>query len=266
MVLKPDISVIIPCFNTPAAFINEAVESVKQYSNSYVYEIIIVDDGSVNAETINYLDNINDPAIKVFIQENKGAAAARNTGFKNSSGNYILFLDSDDRILQSYIEKSIKVLSSNSAYGVVYGKARNFGDSSRDGIETQPFDVVKLLINNQVPMCAVIKRQVWESVNGLDENLRQFEDWEFWLSVYKAGWKFFFLNQIVFEYRIQNNSFFSTVDDAYYKKTLAYIYKKHWDLVHEIYYSLYAKSLVYENDMRRPVRSFFKYLKKKFVA
>src|SRR6266513_5232454 len=93
------VSVIIPCYNQ-AHFLHEAIESVlaQTYSNR---EIIVVDDGSTdNTATVA---RCHSPPRYIY-QENAGPSAARNTGFEQSRGEYLVFLDADDRLLPEALE------------------------------------------------------------------------------------------------------------------------------------------------------------------
>lgn len=257
------ISIIIPCFNTRPEYLREAIDSVKQCNLKCSYNIIIVNDGSTKSETIQFLDTLNDAIIEVIPQTNKGLAGAKNTGVKNTASEYIFFLDSDDRVKPGYLSEGLKILEANAKVGVVYANAEPFGDDSRQNFIAKPFDAIELLIQNFIPSCVVMRRKAWEEVGGFDENLRRFEDWECWINIYKAGWKFEFLDKPMFDYRIQQNSLLGTSNDEDFKNAIKYIYQKHWDLVHQIYHKLYARNIIYENDMQRPFRSFIKYSKKK---
>src|ERR1700678_1458102 len=90
---EPRVSIIIPYYNQPD-FLAETVLSAKQQTYSNV-EIIVVDDGSVVPA-----DSIVQRGSGVFIlrTRNRGVSAARNFGFKKSSGDYLIFLDHDDRL------------------------------------------------------------------------------------------------------------------------------------------------------------------------
>ncbi len=261
---KTDIAVIIPCYNTPPEFLQEAIDSVKKNKIQSGYSITIVNDGSTNAATMKYLNTINDTTIQVITQQNKGLAGARNTGIKNTASEYLVFLDSDDRLKPNYIEKGTGVLNQHAETGVVYANAQAFGDGSRENFVAKPFDIVSLLLTNHIPSCVVMRRKAWEDVGGFDEGLRKFEDWEFWISIYKAGWKFHFIEQPMFEYRIQANSLLGESGEKDFRNAVAYIYKKHWDLIYETYHQLYAARIMYHNDMKRPFRSFLKYMRYKF--
>ena len=261
---KPDISVIIPCYNTNPEFIKEAIDSVKKNTDNFAYEIIIVNDGSVNIDTVNCLNDINEANIKVFFQENKGPAAARNKGVQNAASDNILFLDSDDRLLPGYINQGLGILEANAKVGVVYANAIAFGDGSRANFNSKPFCITELLKENYISMCSIIKKNAWEDVGGIDEHLIQYEDWEFWIHIYKAGWEFYFINKPMFEYRIQQNSLIAQLPAENFKKAIAYIFAKHAALVYQVYHQLYATQLMYKNDKAKPARSFVKYIKHKY--
>lgn len=107
---EPLISIIVPTYNRQTTLPNTIQSIVKQiYTN---WELIIIDDGS--AEDIRKLVNdytLKDQRIKyLFNGGNKGPAAARNNGIRNSNGEYIAFLDSDDEWFENHLNDSIKAL------------------------------------------------------------------------------------------------------------------------------------------------------------
>lgn len=99
--MNPKVSIIIPVYNT-GQFLNQCVDSIL-LEKEYIKEIIIVDDGS-EPETAKACDllSVYNPQIIVIHQENAGVSAARNNGIVHASGEYIMFIDSDD-----FIEKGL---------------------------------------------------------------------------------------------------------------------------------------------------------------
>jgi glycosyltransferase involved in cell wall biosynthesis len=95
-IINPKISVIIPCYNY-GRYVEAAVDSVLA-STFYDYEIIIVNDGSTDTQTIEILSYLNKPKTRVINQANQGLSIARNNGIKVSRGQYFLPLDDDDTI------------------------------------------------------------------------------------------------------------------------------------------------------------------------
>ena len=115
----PLVSVIIPAYNR-AHLIEQAIKSVLKQTYSNI-ELIIVDDASTD-DTETVIKNIDNAGIKYIKQEqNKGAAAARNRGIRESNGEFISFLDSDDTYQPEKIEKQVKaILSAPEKAGAVY--------------------------------------------------------------------------------------------------------------------------------------------------
>jgi len=98
MDLQPDISVIVTMYNSEP-YIEHAIQSVlQQEPHEMKIEIIVVDDGSTDGSR-QVVENINHPAIRLIpLPANVGQALARNEGVKQAKGEWIQFLDSDDRI------------------------------------------------------------------------------------------------------------------------------------------------------------------------
>lgn len=98
----PKVSVITPCYNTPPDFFRQCVESIQNQTLKDL-ELIIIDDGSKSpdqgeAPCITLCNSYasGDSRIKFLRQDHKGVSEARNLGIQNASGDYIVFLDSDD--------------------------------------------------------------------------------------------------------------------------------------------------------------------------
>ncbi|RYZ98593.1 MAG: glycosyltransferase family 2 protein, partial [Sphingobacteriaceae bacterium] len=127
-----DVSVIIPHYNA-GNYLPEAINSLRPFlkSSSILCEVIIADDGSTDAHSIAVLKQLEQEGLfKVIRQSNKGPAAARNNAISNSTGKYLLFLDSDNKIRPALIEKGVEVLSSGKA-DIFYGKAHFFGEKTK---------------------------------------------------------------------------------------------------------------------------------------
>uniref|UniRef100_UPI004049235E glycosyltransferase family 2 protein n=1 Tax=Flavobacterium sp. TaxID=239 RepID=UPI004049235E len=100
------VSVIIPLYNKDFS-ISKTLNSVLK--QTFInYEIIIVNDGSTD-NSFNVVSQFSDDRIKLFQQENKGAAAARNFGIEKSNGNLIAFLDADDYWFPNHLKEIVKL-------------------------------------------------------------------------------------------------------------------------------------------------------------
>ena len=93
--MNKKISVIIPVYNTNPEFLQKAINSVLNQTYKNI-EVIIVNDGSTDNNTLNFLKTLDNKNINIINQENKGLGGARNTGINSATGDYIGFLDADD--------------------------------------------------------------------------------------------------------------------------------------------------------------------------
>lgn len=200
------VSVIIPCYND-GRFLKDAVNSVMGL-DSKIVELIIVNDGSTDQETIALLESYKLAGIKVLSHENRGLAFTRNRGIGESKGTYILPLDADNIIKHRYIEKGIEILDKGE-FDVVYGNPFFIGDVEQiRTFESHEFVGEDLFWGNYIDACAIFKKSVWEGVNGYDEKMpyQGFEDWDFWIGSYLTGFQFKYVNEELYGYRIRNDS------------------------------------------------------------
>jgi len=199
------VSIIVPVYNTGGTLL-ETIWSIDRQTYSNI-EVIIVDDGSNDEDTIKRLRNIGSD-ITVIVQKNMGLPAARNTGIKAASGEYIICLDSDDRLSKRYVEKVVKVFegSTNNKLAIVSTYVQAFGVSSEQWA-VPDFDKNILKYSNVLPVASMFRKDVWEKVGGYDESFRKgFEDWDFWLSIVENGYEWSVINEPLFYYRRKTNS------------------------------------------------------------
>lgn len=204
--MHPKLSIIIPCYNM-GKYLQETIDSVTSYPNKNDYEIIIVNDGSTDQPTIELLHILEQQGFFVLNQVNMGLGKARNNGIKLAKGEYILPLDSDNRIRHNYISKSIELFENDLSLDIVYGDYYRFEEEDRVMI-TRDFNFPLLCYTNFIDACAVFRKTIWQKVNGYDENMPVMgaEDWDFWLRCTLQGAKFYHLNEITFDYRVRKNS------------------------------------------------------------
>jgi glycosyltransferase involved in cell wall biosynthesis len=111
------VSIIIPCYNQ-AMFLGEAIESALKQTIPPT-ELIVVNDGS-NDQTAEVAQAY--PEVTYLWQENQGLCAARETGFKASSGEFVIFLDSDDRLPPDAIETGLETLETAPEAAFAFGR------------------------------------------------------------------------------------------------------------------------------------------------
>lgn len=112
--MNKKISVIIPVYNTNPEFLQKAINSVLNQTYKNI-EVIIVNDGSTDNNTLNFLKTLDNKNINIINQENKGAGGARNTGINSATGDYIGFLDADDWLDKNFYEVLFNLCENNDA-------------------------------------------------------------------------------------------------------------------------------------------------------
>jgi len=106
------VSIIIPCYNA-SSYIKETINSVltQTFQN---FEILVINDGSTD-DSSHIIKSIKDDRIHLIEQENQGVSFSRNKGIAMAKGEYVVFLDADDLLHQSFLEKRVFSLSKSTA-------------------------------------------------------------------------------------------------------------------------------------------------------
>lgn len=210
----PTVSIVLPTYNR-AYILPKAIGSILGQTFTD-FELIIVDDGSVD-NTKEVIDAFRDSRIKyVRHEKNKGISAARNTGVALTQGAFIAGQDSDDMWLPHYLERAMKSFATaDSRVGVVYTRIQK---KMRDGttVLVPPLDFYptsgdlyeKLLEGNFITMqAAVMRRECFDSAGGFEKN-SEFDsiyEWSFWLSVSQT-YEFVFIPEIGLEIAVLGDS------------------------------------------------------------
>jgi len=201
----PAVSVIVPCYNL-GEFLDEAVESVLSQTWQD-FEILIVDDGSTDASTTALLANYTRPKTRVIRTPHRGLAAARNTGVEQATGRYLCALDADDRLLPTFLERTVEVLESNPKLTFCSAWLRTFGEEQWNWTPTR-CDLPTLLWEDTVLTAALVRRADVVEIGGYDTEMPEqgYEDWDLWLRLVSSGRAGTILPEILFEYRRRHGS------------------------------------------------------------
>jgi len=194
----PRVSVIIPTYNR-YDFLIKAVASVKSQSFND-FELIIVDDGSIDKTCRLQSTNFVDCPCQIIRQKNKGPAAARNTGAKIASGDWLAFLDSDDTWHKDKLQEQISHAKQNPDYNIFYSDEIWI----RKGVRVNKKNIHKKFSGWIYPhltkICFVgtssllIKKSLYEKSGGMNEKFPVAEDHEFYLRL-AANNKFFLIDK-----------------------------------------------------------------------
>lgn len=173
------ISVIIPAYNH-AHTLRLCLNTILHQTYRPI-EVIIVNDGSTDNfdEVIAKIQadkKYQNLHLQVLSQQNKGAPAARNLGFKSAKGEYVIFWDADTIAGPEMLAKMVKVLENHPDNSYVYCDYK-FGWKK---MTSRAFDSGALKNNNYIDTTSLIHAQ---DFCGFDESLKRFQDWDLWLTL-----------------------------------------------------------------------------------
>lgn len=205
----PKVSVIIPVFNCER-FIAVAIESVlgQDYKD---FELLVVDDGSID-KTAQVVGNYRE-TLRYLWQPNSGQAAARNLGFRQSTGEYLAFLDADDVWYPSFLASEVEILDYNQRVGLVYSDL-DIIDENGTIIErahltkrSQKKRNVDSYLGNHAtpfPSASLKRRVIFEQAGAFDESFRRGgEDALLWAKMYRLA-DFYWIPRSLAQRRIHN--------------------------------------------------------------
>lgn len=183
---SPVVSVVTPTYNR-SEVIGNAISSALDQTFDDI-EILVVDDGSTD-QTDDVVASFTDERVRYLpLAENQGANAARNTGVREASGDFVAFLDADDEWHPEKIEKQVARFDEvGGEVGLVYtGITRKEinGPIKDSSVHEFEGDVTRrLLLGNFIGTFSAImvRKSVFDDVGYLDESLPSWQDWEFYL-------------------------------------------------------------------------------------
>jgi peptidoglycan/xylan/chitin deacetylase (PgdA/CDA1 family) len=205
------VSIVMPAHNA-AATIGESIQSVLSQTSPH-WELVIVDDGSVDA-TGAVVDQAaaRDSRIRSIRQpQQSGVSNARNLGTSSACFDWVLYLDADDWLAPTHLEKMTTVLAQNPPLDGVYcGWVRVTPDGRR--VDEQFYANAGGLFETLTRYCAfsvhacIVRRALIAMVGGWDTSLRTCEDWDLWLRIARTGAQFAALHEFLAEYRMRPDS------------------------------------------------------------
>lgn len=190
------VSVIVPSFNH-GVHLRDCVSSIREHSDGVEVEVIIIDDGSTDETTIRVIDELDtEPDLKIIRHgKNRGVQAARNSGLKAATGDFVVSVDGDDVLLpppsgnKGYIFEGARILSENHEIAFVHTLSRMFGDFDGLTISSYPLREDMVARKHHVPIFIMYRRS--EIVHGLHymETVRKWQDWAFGVSLLAGRWR-----------------------------------------------------------------------------
>ena len=196
---------------------------------------MLLDDGSTDPPSLTKLVSVQRcyPNLKVIRIQNQGVAAARNHMAAIASGEYIAFLDSDDKVSPTFYTEAVKVLNQYQNVGFVASWLQEFGSSQKVWLAWNP-EFPYLLCHNMLGVCTVVRKSAYLAVGGMKTVLAEnLEDYECWISLCEQGWLGVVLPALHYFYRIRPTSRLGNSN----RDQLLYLY----EAIAELHPDLYSK-------------------------
>lgn len=226
------VSVVVPCWNY-AHYLPECIDSLVHQTYP-VREIIVVNDGSpdnTSEVTKQLIEKYPDQRIVLVEKENGGLSSARNAGIAVATGEYIMCLDADDKLVPAGIAEHVKLLDDE--WIIAQCALMEFGERHIMMTPTTPTGLVRIMKSNTVYCNAIFSRRMWHEVGGFDESETMrlgLEDWEFWIRMLEAGCKVRTSEFVALRYRVHGNNMTKMTTHPNHQKLYRYIYEKHQEL------------------------------------
>ena len=205
---EPSVSVVIATYNR-GSLLRATLESVLQQSFGS-YEVLVVDDGSTD-QTRELLASYGD-RIRSYYQENRGPSAARNLGVRHARGKWIAIQDSDDICASDYLENLYGFVEKQPDVGMVFANGAYLGGPEHNRDTIIPKEKSARLAAGGVMLAdlfdksivrlqaALVSKEAYWAVGGLDENLRISMDLDLAFRLYMR-YPVAYLDEVVFYYR-----------------------------------------------------------------
>lgn len=200
----PRVSVVIPAHNAAGTLL-ATVESVLRQTHSDL-EVLVVDDGSSD-QTYSLAKSLDDPRVQTIKQDNRGAPAARNTGVRAASGDYIAFLDADDLWVPNKLDRQLGFMrregarASQTAVWFINNEHVRLYRGHCPPFKDPLLDVLLFRHLPGLMSTLVVERAFLDDVDLLNESLAILEDWELAIRLARRG-RFFNLDETLTMYRL----------------------------------------------------------------
>ena len=174
------VSIVIPCYNQ-AHYLPDAIESALAQTHRQI-EVVVIDDGSADNTS---LVAARYPAVRCVSQPNAGLAAARNQGIRQSMGEFIVFLDSDDRLLPEAVAIALDEFRARPDAAFVFGQYRLLSTLGTPGsiyrgtpLDGDPYLALLAGRSPGTPATGMYRRAVFEHLKGFDTTCDAVADYE----------------------------------------------------------------------------------------
>lgn len=208
-------SIFISVYNT-APFVRPCIESVLSQDPDLLHEVVIVDDASTDGSIDIVEEYAKHDKVRLIQHEiNQGAIASWNDGFQATQGEYVVRIDSDDRLRSDFLSRTVPLLDKHPKVGLVYtdvalidntGRVTaTSGNVARPNIRSPANELLELLASNYIPApTCIARRDAWNLSLPMPGWLG-FCDWYQTVQVARR-WDFYFLDEVLADYRVHGGN------------------------------------------------------------
>jgi glycosyltransferase involved in cell wall biosynthesis len=195
---RPRVAIVVPCYNDGAT-LGEAIASIRR--EPVDLELVVVDDGSTDAATVDVLAQLEQEGVRVIRQANQGQAAAAMTGFEASSAPFVMRFDSDDLLEPGAVGALADALDATPGAAAAWGDVQTFGITTFRIPTVPALDPWLVTYTNcMLGSGALFRRSALAESGGWQ--LRQgYEDWDVWMSLAEIGYAGVYVPRVIFRYR-----------------------------------------------------------------
>jgi O-antigen ligase/GT2 family glycosyltransferase len=198
------VAVVIPCYNDGAT-VEAALRSLEEQEPC---QVVIVDDGSDDPETLRTLDRLRAAGTKIVRQENQGLAAARMRGVAETTAPYVQPLDADDMLASNSLRPLADALDAEPDLGMVWGDHRMVGEVDLVQRRAPALDPWAITYANRLTE-GLIRRTALLDAGGWVLEVG-FEDWDLYMGLAERGWRGRRVPVVTYLYRISSSRMLST--------------------------------------------------------
>jgi glycosyltransferase involved in cell wall biosynthesis len=213
------VSFFVQAYNT-VRYVGECLDSILAQKGGYALDVLVIDDASTDG-TAAEIARIKDARVRVVRHDrNHGAMATANEGYLAVTGDFLVRIDSDDRLRPEFLQKTVPVLARNPRLGMVYGDVATVdevgcvtaagGVVNRHGLPETGNEFFPLLMDNYVPAPAtLVRRAALEGVLPAPPGL-SFVDWHVTTAIAER-WDSQFVPEVLADYRVHSQGMHRTM-------------------------------------------------------
>lgn len=249
---KLGISIIVPCHNA-GNYLRDCIKSILSQPLHHPFEVIIVNDGSTDKNTLIVLKELqNKKYVKIInFSKNIGVQRARNAGLKIANFEFIFTIDADDCLstelnilkMGTYADRAVEILNSSPEVAFVHAPWCMFGDYDGLTISSYPVTEALILEKHHVQTSMVYRKKEAFEAGLYCEDIKKWQDWSFAVSLLNSRFlrgkknKIKFLKEPYYLYRIHNKTDRISTQKVDEKEMISKTVLRHPDIFRN-YYSL----------------------------